>query len=90
MRGEQLQALEPSLLKEFENMLDDQKFGGVLLESRMVELIEMVVGSSKFIGNKGSNQADSWHSMIHGVLKLMPNNQQRPVHSRFQQPKREA
>jgi hypothetical protein len=32
MRGE-LQALGASLLKEFEKMLDNQTFGGVLLES---------------------------------------------------------
>ena len=45
MRGE-LQALGPSLLKEFEKMLDDRTFGGVLSESRMVQLIQKVVGSN--------------------------------------------
>ena len=45
MRGE-LQALGRSMLKEFEKMLDDRTFGGVLSESRMVELIQKVVGSS--------------------------------------------
>ena len=46
MRGE-LQALGPSLLKEFEKMLDDQTFGGVLSAFPMVtKLIQKVVGSS--------------------------------------------
>ena len=45
MRGE-LQALGRSMLQEFEKMLDDRTFGGVLSESRMGELIQKVVGSS--------------------------------------------